>query len=346
MQRRSTRVTLHDVAKDAEVSVATVSRIVNNTGIISDETRQRVNQSMEKLAYIPNTIARSLKINSTQTIGFVVSDISNTYHISIARAVEDIISKKGYNLTLCSTGNDKQRELTYLKLLLSQNIAALILNTTGFNDDFIIQMNRQVPMVLLNRRIMKQGFVGDLVDSNNVLGSYLLTKELLANGHRRIFIAKGPEYLSPGIERMRGFTQAMHEYAVEVRGDYPYQYNTGFTTEGGYKAAEYMTKVSPLPTALLTHNNMSTIGALRFLQDHNKLNHQEFSMAAFDTLDNLDLLSFRPTVASFNTLNMGNNAGKAILERIASPELPNREFIEEPVVIQGNSISRILVLEE
>ncbi len=343
MQRRSSRTNLHDVARDAGVSVATVSRIINNTGIVNEETRKRVQASMDKLSYIPNTIARSLKVNFTKTIGFVVSDISNTYHISIARAVEDVIAKKGYNLTLCSTGNDKERELSYLKLLLSQNIAALILNTTGFNDDFILRMNRLVPMVLLNRRINRQGFVGDLVDSNNVLGCYLLTKELLDNGHRRIFIARGPEYLSPGVERMRGFTQAMQEHGLEIPTDYQYQYNTGFTAEGGYNAAAYMTQLSPAPTAILTHNNMSTIGALRYLQDHHMLQQEQLSMAAFDTLDNLDLLTYRPTVASFNTLNMGINAGNAILERIEDHTIASREFIEQPVMIPGNSISKVPV---
>lgn len=342
MAIRKDRITIQDVARDADVSIATVSRVINKNYNVNEKTREKVLKSMEKLSYLPNSIARSLKSNSTSTIGFVVSDISNTYHISIARAVEDVIEKHNLNMTVCSTGNDKERELTYLKLLMSQNIAGLILNTTGKNDDFILEMNKYIPIILLNRKINSPDFVGDLVGTDNFNSSYKLTEQLLKMGHRRILVVHGLLELSNGWERYNGFVHAMRDYGVEVGKDYPYQYNSEFSLEGGYKAIEYMRSLPEKPTAVFTQNNMSTIGVLKACKDYNINAPEDISMVAYDTIDNLNLMTIRPTVASYNTHSMGFNAGTAILERIKNPKIPNREFIEQSEIITGNAVGMIV----
>ncbi|TAH71132.1 MAG: LacI family transcriptional regulator [Anaerolineaceae bacterium] len=342
MAIRNERVTMQDVARDANVSIATVSRVINKNYNVNEKTRDRVLKSMEKLSFLPNSIARSLKINSTSTIGFVVSDISNTYHISIARAVEDVIEKHNLNMTVCSTGNDKERELTYLKLLMSQNIAGLILNTTGKNNDFILEMNKYIPIILLNRRIDSPGFVGDLVGTDNLDSSYKLTEQLLKMGHRRILVVHGSLELSNGLERYNGYVQAMKDYGIDVGEDYPYQFNSGFTLEGGYQAVEYMRRLPQKPTAVFTQNNMSTIGVLRACKEYNINAPEDISMVAYDTIDNLNLMTTRPTVASYNTHSMGYNAGMAILERIKDPRIPNREFIEQSEIITGNAVGILM----
>ena len=342
MDMRMDRVTMQDVARDAGVSVATVSRVINNNYNVNEKTRDSVLRSMEKLSYLPNTIARSLKINSTSTIGFVVSDISNTYHISIARAVEDVIAKHNLNMTVCSTGNDKERELSYLKLLMGQNIAGLILNTTGKNDDFILEMNKYIPIILLNRKINSPDFVGDLVGTDNFTTSYQLTEQLLKMGHRMIFVVHGSLELSNGFERYNGFVQAMKDYGIEVGDDYPYKFNSEFTMDGGYNAVEYMRKLPNRPTAVFTQNNMSTIGLMRACKEYNINAPEDISIVAYDTIDNLNLMTTRPTVASYDTRSMGYNAGMAILDRIKSPRIPNREFIERAEIITGNAVGVLM----
>ena len=127
-------VTIRNIAEAAHVSVATVSRALNNSPAVTDKTRERVFTVANKLGYVPNSVAKSLKTNHTQTIGFMVSDITNSDYISIARIVEDIVRPRGYNLILCSTGNRREQELDYLKMLFSKSIDGLILNTTGFNN--------------------------------------------------------------------------------------------------------------------------------------------------------------------------------------------------------------------
>lgn len=328
------------MAKAAHVSIATVSRVMNQNYYVSPAVEKRVLDATKALGYLPNSVARSLKVNATHTIGFIVSDISNAYHISIAREVEDIIKNSNYSLIVCSTENNKERELTYLKLLKSKNIDALILNTTGFNDNFIqTNLNGYIPIILINRRVHFQNFIGDLADSNNKLGAYLLTKQLLLLGHRKIFVVSGSPNLSNSQERFAGFTKAMNEFGIVISENYPFRYEGNFTLESGYQAVEYMYTLSSKPTAIVSLNNMMTIGILKCLCTRNIQIPEDISIVGYDGIENLELMSVRPTVANFDPHIIGKHVGMAILERIRDNHIENREFILDPEIINGNAVS-------
>ncbi len=332
------QITIKDIAKKTHVSVATVSRVLNDSDCVTDAMRQRVMETVRELGYVPNSIAKSLKTNSTYSIGFLVPDISNHFLISIARTVEDIVSRQKYNLFLCSTGNRADRELDYLKMLLSRNVDGLILNTTGHNDDFILKMNTQIPMVLLNRQVQAEGFHGDLVDTNNHLGCYLLTKQLLSLGHRKIFVVCGPAHLSNSQERFQGFVDAMAEKGICVDEHYPYIYTGDFLMQSGMEAVNHLYEMEDKPTAILSMNNMLTVGILEQLHARNIRVPEQVSLVSYDAINNMDLMVTRPTSATFDTTAIGERLGKAILERIQNPEGENRKFIFDPTIIQGNSL--------
>ena len=133
---RIRNLTIRDIAEKAGVSVATVSRLINNINVRSDNA-EKINSIIKKYNYHPNSIAQSLKNKATLTIGFLVSDISNDYYIGLGKAIEDIVSEKGYNIIFCSTHNNAERELAYLKILVSKKVDAIILNAAaGMEDDF------------------------------------------------------------------------------------------------------------------------------------------------------------------------------------------------------------------
>ena len=335
----SRQITIKDIAKKAHVSVATVSRSLNGSDCVTDAMRQRVMDAVRELGYVPNSIAKSLKTNSTYTIGFLVPDISNHFVISIARIVEDIVGRQNYNLILCSTGNKAERELDYLKMLMSRSADGLILNTTGHNDEFVLRMNRQVPIVLLNRQIQAEGFRGDLVDTNNYLGAYLLTKQLLALGHRKILVVRGPLHLSNSKERFQGFADAMAESGLTVNERYPYVYTGEFLMQSGIDAVDFFCDLDDRPTAILSLNNMLTVGILEQLHARNIRVPEHVSLVSYDAINNVDLMMIRPTSATFDTTAIGKLLGKTILERIRNPESENRKFVFDPTIIQGNSLS-------
>lgn len=335
------KITIKDVAESCGVSVATVSRVLNNNYFVTSDTKENVLKAVEQLGYIPNFAARSLKMNTSGIIGYITSDISNGYHITMAKAIEDVIRQENYNLIVCSTNNDKSTEEQYLKLLIGKGVDALVINTCGKNDAYILNLNKTLPMVLVNRRLNTPGFHGDFADCNNTLGMYLLTKELLNHGHRRILLIQGPEHLSNTKERFQGFLSAMLEADIDVTKDYPFIFNGDYSLKSGYEGIAYMESLPQQPTAILGTNNVMTIGALKCLKEKNISIPEEISIAGFNGIDHLELMTVRPTVADFNPASIGLAAGKAILERIGDNTIDNREYIFSPTLVRGNSVRKI-----
>ncbi len=332
-------ITIRDIAQHAKVSVATVSRALNHSPSVTEATRMRVYKAAKELGYVPNSVAKSLKTHHTHTIGFLVSDITNADYIAIARTVEDYVRLENYSLILCSTGNNQQQELDYLEMLFSKNIDGLILNTTGFNNEFILKMNSKIPMVLLNRSIpvSMSGFRGDLITTNNYLGSYLLTKHLLELGHSKIFVVRGPLHLNNSIERFQGFVDAMREVGLFVDDTYPYIYVGDYTCQSGINAVQYMQNFKTLPTAILSHCNMHMLGILKALHHHPTLCASDFSLATYDDIPNIDLMEATPTIAHFDTIGIGQQVASSILAHIKDISLPFRKYVFDPTIILGNS---------
>ncbi len=328
-------VTIRNIAEAAHVSVATVSRALNNSPAVTDKTRERVFTVANKLGYVPNSVAKSLKTNHTQTIGFMVSDITNSDYISIARIVEDIVRPRGYNLILCSTGNRREQELDYLKMLFSKSIDGLILNTTGFNNSYILKMNEKLPIVLLNRSISSPKFHGDFVSTNSYLGSYLLTQHLLALGHRRIFVVRGPLHLNNSVERFLGFADAMEQAGCPVGVNYPYVYCGEYTRENGINAVIKALSMDPLPTAIISHSNMPMLGILEELH-RREVGAPKLSLASYDDIPSLNLMKIQPTIAHFDTIALGRQVARSILEHIQNPQIEHREYIFDPCIVPGN----------
>jgi len=335
------KCTIKDVADQCGVSTATVSRVLNDNYFVTPELKHRVLTTVNELGYIPNSVARSLKMNTSGIIGYITSDISNGYHIMIAKAIEDIIRPHNYNLIVCSTSNSKDAEKRYLKSLIGKNIDALVLNTSGENDSFILRMNKMLPMVLVNRRLSTPGFHGDFADCNNSLGMYLLTKELIKHGHKKIFLVQGPRHLSNTKERLEGFEKAMAEIGIDVGENYPFLYQGDYSLQSGYDSVKYMQSLPILPTAILAANNTMTIGVLKALNEYGLSVPKQFSIAGFNGIDHLELMTVRPTMAYYDPYKIGMAAGKSILERIEDNSIDNREYIFSPTIIAGNAISNI-----
>lgn len=334
-------ITIKDVAKECGFSVATVSRVINNNYYVSPEVKKKVIAAISKLDYTPNSVARSLKSNSSGIIGYITADFSNSYHITIAKAVEDIVRPMNYNLIVCSSNNSAISEEQYLRLLMSKNVDGILLNSSGKNDDFILDVNKKIPMVLITRRLNTPGFHGDFADCNNVYGIYMLTKELLSLGHRDIFFVEGTKGLSNSNERLEGFQKAMAEYGILVNDDYPYRYEGDFSIESGAASISYLLNMKKRPTAIVSANNQMTIGVLKALKKFDVSIPDEISVAGFNSIDHMELFEHCPTVSSFDPYRIGLAAGRAILERIKDNSIDNREYIFTPTLIRGNTTAKL-----
>jgi len=178
--------TIKDVALEANVSTATVSRVLNESGFVSDEIKQRVYLAIKKLNYQPNAIARSLKQDKTNTIGVVIPDITNMYYMTIAKGIEDTVQEKGYNLIFCSSNENPKKEKNLLQLLVEQRVDAIVLATAGSNEEKVKEICQSgMPVVLVDRIFEVEGQELDSVTENNFEPKLRKCSDLIAKIHTR-----------------------------------------------------------------------------------------------------------------------------------------------------------------
>ncbi|WP_180316690.1 LacI family DNA-binding transcriptional regulator [Shouchella shacheensis] len=226
------KVTIKDVAKESEVSIATVSRVLNEVGYVNEQIKVRVLQAVEKLNYQPNAVARSLKRDQTNTIGVILPDISNPYFMTMSKAIEDCLYDHNYNLIFCSGDEKPEKEKKLLQLLLEKRVDAIVLSTSSGNDAFIKRIHLSgTPVILMDRRVDYTDLKLDLVEEDNVKGAYELTKYLIQLGHTKVGVLNGLLDVSTGADRLLGFRQAIRDFGI--RQEEAWIYNGGFTQEGG-----------------------------------------------------------------------------------------------------------------
>jgi len=234
--------TIKDVAKKAEVSIATVSHVINNTRYVSPELTIKVKKAMEELRYQPNAVARSLKTEKTQTIGLIVSDISNPFFSTLVRGVEDTAMNNGHSVIVCNTDETLVKEELYVDVLIQKKIDGMIIAPTGKSDKNLEKVyQNDIPMVFIDRQI--EDIEADAVLSDNFTGCYQVTRHLIELGHKRIGLILGLKRISNTQERLNGYKKALSEYGIKYDSQLitgGYSKNDGgveaVRIEGGIKA--------------------------------------------------------------------------------------------------------------
>lgn len=309
--------TIKDIAKELNISTATVSRVLNNSGYASKQVKERVLEAAKKLNYQPNAIARSLKKHQTNTIGIVIPDISNPFFMKISRGIEDIVLPKGYNLIFASGDENPKKEKKMLQVLFEKRVDAIVIATSGDNEESIRKIkNAGVPVILVDRKI-KNDCELDYVVEDNIEGAYQLTKYLLQQGHIRIGVVNGSQEVSTGYERFEGYNKAMAEHGVLSAPELIY--DGVFTTEGGFKAAEYFLNLPEMPTAILSFNNVMTFGVLLKLAESGIANFEDLIIASYGENDPAQLIQ-KPKIISVkqSPYDMGVRVGEILLDRLVN----------------------------
>lgn len=335
--------TIKDVAKYAGVSIATVSRVINHVPNVRPETVRKVNEAIEACQFVPNFVARNLKSEQTKSIGFLVSDIANSYFSVMAKVLEMKLQKLGYDMMVCSTDDDPVMEKKYLMQLQSNQAAGIILNTTGKNTEFVEELSQRIPMVLVERSLPSSRFCGDFIGADNHEGIYGLTSYLLERGHKDIAIINGNLEVSTGKERYEGFVHAMKDAGIIVDQDYPFRYDANsFAEKSGYYAAQQLMENSPRPTAMIITNNALSIGALKYLKKNQIRIPEDVSVMCYGNIENSELFFVEPAFTTLNPYSIADKACQYIVSRIEEDDIPNREMIFESRLYPGSSVASIL----
>mgnify|MGYP006300208259 CR=1 FL=1 len=311
--------TIYDVAQHAGVAPATVSRVLNDSGYVSDDTRRRVRQAIDELGYAPNRLARGLRSKQTQTLGLVVTDITNPFWTTVARGVEDVASEHGFSVILCNTDESDAKQEQYVNLLLEKQVDGFLLVPASGDTSAVAQLQqRDVPLVILDRAVP---LPVDTVRCDSEVGAYDLVMHLLNLGHRRIGLLGGSPTVSTAQDRLRGYRRALQQAGIPVDEDLIL--HRDYTQEAGYVMTQAILALPERPTALFAVNNFIAIGAVRALREANVRIPEDMALVGFDDLPLALMVEPFLTVAAQPAYEMGAKATALLLERINAEETPD-----------------------
>ncbi|MFC5826320.1 LacI family DNA-binding transcriptional regulator [Nonomuraea insulae] len=306
--------TIYDVAREAGVSAATVSRVLNGQRSVDPDMVARVLTAVRDLGYRPNAVARNLRRSRTTLWAVIISDIGNPFFTATVRGIEDVAQQAGYSVVLCNSDENPAKEETYVAAALSQQMAGVIIASSGSAKAAKSLLDSPVPVVAIDRELPR-GTV-DTVVVDNEAGARTATRHLMEAGYERIACITGPEGVSTADLRLRGYTSALSQ-APSDGG--PVVVRTDFREQGGYDAMASLLSSPERPDAVFVANNLMTVGALRCLADREVEVPREMGLVGFDEIPWADLVRPSLTTVAQPTYELGRMAARLLVDRIATP---------------------------
>ena len=329
-------VTMKDIAEMAGVSKATVSMVMSKKDAsISDATRIRILKIAKEMSYIPNSIARSLSTKKSGTIGIILPDITNPFFSEMARAIEDEAERLEYNLIICNTDNDKDKEEKYIELLISKLIDGVIFMSGGkSNESITLLKNNNVPFVLVDRYI--EGYKDDYgVFCLNKQGVIDGIKYLYEKGNRKIVFVKGRESIEVSKQRLEGYIDAMKNYGIY---DKKYIFEGDFNVEGGINATEKIISIFQDIDAIFYSNDMMALGGMKILFRNGYKIPRDISIIGFDNIHISEIIEPELTTIAQPIYIMGKKACSILID-VINGVLPTEKqvYFETELIIRGTT---------
>ncbi|MEP7355820.1 MAG: LacI family DNA-binding transcriptional regulator [Anaerolineales bacterium] len=330
-------MTIRDVARQAGVSVATVSHVVNDTHYVTPELHQRVFSAITALNYQPNNLARALSQKAIPLLALVVPDISNPYWSAVARAVQDYTDPHDYSVIVCSSDGQPEREARFLRSV-SGWVSGLILHPYHLTSEHVNRLSSQsVPVVILGdfATSEKQPAHWDQVTSNNLGGARMAVEHLIGLGHRRIAFIEGSADTPSSQKRLAGYRSSMEQAGLTV--DEQWVVPGNYTHAGGRRAMATLLDLPQPPTAVFCANDLSAFGALDAAHMRGRQVPGDISVVGFDDVDEAALASPPLTTVSQPPRLVGTVIAETLIERLRGRTEPARRAIQGALVIRQST---------
>ena len=330
---------IKDIAEDAGVSIATVSRVLNNSQPVSKELRERVMSSVNRLGYRPNILARGLRMKRTFVVGIIVPNISNAYFTDIVRAAEDVALEAGYVVTVASSDQDLVKERRYVDVLRNRLVdGALVAVAHRFESDLTPLTEADVPVVLVDRRL--EGCTDcDSVTVDVRQGAHMAVTHLALRGYRRIGLIGGPLDVSTAADKLEGYRQALAEHGLPVdeslilMGDY--------TEASGVRLGREILQRQDPPEAMLVANNLMTLGFFRVVKEFGLRVPHDIAFASFDDSAWASIVTPPVTLVNQPTYEVGKAAMELLLDRLEEDDAhrsePKHQVLRPTLIVRGSS---------
>lgn len=326
-------MSIKKIAELAGVSTATVSKVLNDKDqSISDATRQRVLSIVEKEGYIPNGIAKSLRMKNTKTIGIIMPDVMNLFFSELARGAEDAAERKGYSVILCNSDNKESKEEKYIQILHEKMVDGIILTASESSVKKSLE-RRNIPMVLLDRDIDIEGEIGRIIVDNEE-GSYNATKYLIEKGCQNIgFISSNKINKSSG-QRLNGYEKAILESGLKLDKDRMFLQN--YTIETGYKGTVSIIEKTKID-GIICGNDLIAIGSIKALKERQINVPEEIKVIGFDDISISKYMDPPLTTVRQPIYQMGEEAVKMLINIIDKKKMEMSKVLKTELIVREST---------
>lgn len=329
----SASMTIKDIAKMVGVSIGTVSRAMNGTGYVGDETRKKIMKIIEETGFRPNAAAVSMKIKKSSTVGVIVPEINNPFLSELVVAIEDILSRQNLSILLCNSRYQMDKEIRFIEDLLRRNAEGLIFVSSELQDEKIIKkIRKSLKTVTIGSRIA--GF--DCVNLTDWQTSFEMTEYLISLGHRKIACIGSNSISRPTMERLRGYIDALARNGIARREEYILTAQESINT--GYVRAKQLLELSEPPTAIFAINDFYAINAYVAVREKGLRVGADVSIAGFDDIVMASLVNPPLTTVRCSTSTLAELATDLLLKRIRETEQEeDREVLLSAQIVKRES---------
>lgn len=332
---------IYDIAKNAGVSVATVSRVVNRNGNVSRKTKEKVDAVIKELGYKPNAQARRLSTQKNFMIGVMIPDLSNPFFQTMLVGITDEANKSDYGIALYNTKESVQLQCKSLQRIMEERLSGLIAIPVEEEDentkkDLNWLSDNGVPVVLIDRNLKGVNF--DRVFSNDFKGSVEAVNSLIENGHRRIAAITGPLSSKPGRDRYEGYMTALSNAGIAA--DERYIKYGDFMIETAYNLMDELFQLPKPPTAVFSANNLTTLGVIKYLFEKKLVIGEDVSLLGFDEIEILAYTDIKISVVDRPVLQMGIEAMNLLKDRMKKEERHSDKIHTKKIVVDTTLILR------
>ncbi|SKA79842.1 transcriptional regulator, LacI family [Caloramator quimbayensis] len=330
-------VNIYDIAKEAGVSIATVSRAMNNPEKLRKETKEKIEKAMKKLSYTPNALAQSLVSKSTRTLGVIIANINNPFYGEMVRAIEDRASDKGYTILLGNTDNKFEEEEKYIDIFLKKQVDGIIFaggrRISEKYNRHLIKVAENIPVVLTNHILQNKNIY--CVLSDEAKGTELLMNYLIEKGHREIAYINGYADSYASIIKKENYLKILSKNSIPIVDELIID-SPSDDMRGGYRACEILLERGKF-TALFAANDLMAIGAIRCLTARGYNVPSDIAVAGYDDIDLCNYVSPSLTSVTQNISELGSIAVDIMTDVLECKEAGRLIFIEPKLVVRQSA---------
>jgi LacI family transcriptional regulator len=328
------KLTIAEIAKMANVSKATISRVINNKQEgMSKETKAKILKIIDDVGYRPSLLARSMVTSETKSIGLIIPDITNPFYPKLVRGVEDYANSKGYTVYLCNADKSVEKEKDYISAFIERRVDGVILASSSAEKDKTHEgfVNHNIPFVLIDDRSVEglQATPGVFFDYKE--GAYMATKHLISNGNRKIVFISGPNLITNSLNRFKGYKKALKEAGIPF-DDKLVKYGD-YSLKSGYELVEELLNEKINFTAIFAANDLMAIGAMKALKKKSIKIPDDVEVIGFDNTEFSEIIEPALTTIEQPIYEMTLTASKLLIDLITGKKPKKKNFIIPPKLI-------------